>query len=193
MDLFTQLFGGLLAFVCHCFDRIVIYGYLSGLSRPERVVNFFRQVVGVPMISKEILSQRTADYQNWVEAFARNHRIPIEWAEKGVRKEDHVLPWQRRMRRHLLEGSRGTASRPGAKFARVEVWPCQRNRGENIGLFCGFQITKKSMPGYDRLGPQQKGRVIPALFVCSRPMPAVCSDQCYCLLVASVIFFVTGP
>src|SRR5271169_3157938 len=33
------------------------------------------------------------------EAFARNHRLPIEWAEKGVRKEDHVLPWQRRMAR----------------------------------------------------------------------------------------------
>src|ERR1700727_2722847 len=97
MDLFTQLFGGLLAFVYHCFDRIVIYGYLSGLSRPERVVNFFHQVVGVPLVSREILSKRTADYQNWVEAFARNHRIPIEWAEKGVRKEDHVLPWQRRM------------------------------------------------------------------------------------------------
>src|SRR3974390_1238182 len=97
MDLFTQLFGSLLAFVYHCFDRIVIYGYLSGLSRPERVVNFFHQVVGAPVVSREILSQRTADYQNWVEAFARNHRIPIAWAEKGVRKEDHVLPWQRRM------------------------------------------------------------------------------------------------
>ena len=97
MDLFTQLFGDLLAFVYHCFDRIVIYGYLSGLSRPARVVNFFHLVVGVPVISKEILSQRTADYRNWVEAFARNHRIPIEWAEKGVRKEDHVLPGQRRM------------------------------------------------------------------------------------------------
>jgi hypothetical protein len=36
-------------------------------------------------------------YQAWVEAFARNHRLPIEWAEKGVRKEDHVRPWQRRM------------------------------------------------------------------------------------------------
>ena len=34
-----------------------------------------------------------------MEAFARNHRLPIEWAEKGVRKEDHVLPWQRRMAR----------------------------------------------------------------------------------------------
>ena len=42
MELFTQLFGDLLAFVYHCFDRIVIYGYLSGLSRPEQVVHFFR-------------------------------------------------------------------------------------------------------------------------------------------------------
>jgi hypothetical protein len=52
MDLFTQLFGDLLAFVYHCFDRIVIYGYLSGLSRPERVVNFFRLVVGVPVSAR---------------------------------------------------------------------------------------------------------------------------------------------
>src|SRR5437588_9291422 len=35
MELFTQLFGDLLAFVYQCFDRIVIYGYLSALSRPE--------------------------------------------------------------------------------------------------------------------------------------------------------------
>ena len=66
MELFTQLFGDLLAFVYHCFDRIVIYGYLSGLSRPERVVNFFHLVIGVPVVSKEILRQRSADYQNWV-------------------------------------------------------------------------------------------------------------------------------
>src|ERR1700747_3580781 len=97
MELFTQLFGDVLAFVYHCFDRIVIYGYLSGLSRPEQVVHFFRNVVGVVTVSKDVLSQRTADYQVWVEAYARNHRLPIEWAEKGVRKEDHVLPWQRRM------------------------------------------------------------------------------------------------
>ena len=104
MELFTQLFGDLLAFVYHCFDRIVIYGYLSGLSRPEQVVHFFRNVVGVAAVSKEVLSQRTADYQAWVEAFARNHRLPIEWAEKGVRKEDHVLPWQRRMARQDAYG-----------------------------------------------------------------------------------------
>jgi hypothetical protein len=32
-----------------------------------------------------------------VEAYARNHQIPIEWAGKGVRKEDYVLPALRRM------------------------------------------------------------------------------------------------
>ncbi len=104
MELFTKLFGDLLLFVYHCFDRIVIHGYLSGLSRPEQVVHFFRKVVGIPVLSKEILSQRTADYQNWVEAFARNHSIPIEWAEKGVRKEDYVLPWLRRMTRRNAYG-----------------------------------------------------------------------------------------
>ncbi len=55
MDLFTKLFGDLLVFVYHCFDRIVIHGYLSGLSRPEHVVHFFRQLVGVPAVSKEVL------------------------------------------------------------------------------------------------------------------------------------------
>ena len=36
MELFTTLFSDLLVFVYHCFDRIVIHGYLSGLSRPEQ-------------------------------------------------------------------------------------------------------------------------------------------------------------
>jgi hypothetical protein len=104
MEHFIKLFGDLLVFVYHCFDRIVIHGYLSGLSRPEQVAYFFRQVVGVPVIGKEVLSRRSADYQNWVEAFARNHDIPIAWAEKGVRKEDHVRPWLRQMVRKNAYG-----------------------------------------------------------------------------------------
>ena len=97
MDLFVTLFGPMLAFVYHCFDRIVIHGYLSSLSRPQQVVYFFRQVVGIPVVSKEALSERTGIYQKWVDGYARNHKIPIEWAEKKVRKEDYVLPHLRRM------------------------------------------------------------------------------------------------
>jgi len=97
MDMLTRLFGDLLVFVYHCFDRIVINGYLSNLSRPEQVVYFFRQVLGIPSVSKEVLNKRTAEYKAWVEAFARNHSVPAEWAEIGVRKEDYVLPALRRM------------------------------------------------------------------------------------------------
>ncbi|HEX3681479.1 MAG TPA: hypothetical protein VHU83_02980 [Bryobacteraceae bacterium] len=104
MERFTQLFGSYLAFVYHCFDRIVIHGYLSGLSRPEQVVYFFRQVLSIPVVSKEVLSQRTNDYRGWVEAFARNHKIPMEWAEKGTRKEDYVLPALRRMEKKNAYG-----------------------------------------------------------------------------------------
>jgi hypothetical protein len=42
------------------------------------VLHFFRNVVGVAVVDKEVFSRRTADYQAWVEAFARNHRLPID-------------------------------------------------------------------------------------------------------------------
>jgi hypothetical protein len=104
MDAFAQLFGNLLVFVYHCFDRILINGYLDGLSRPEQVVHFVREVLGIPVVTKEVLSQRTKDYQNWVEAYARNHKIPVEWARKGVRKENYVLPTLRRMEKRKACG-----------------------------------------------------------------------------------------
>src|SRR5207244_148930 len=105
MELFTKLFGSLLVLVYHCFDRIVIHGYLSALTRPEPVVYFFRQVVGVEAVDKEVLSRRTGEYQDWVEAFARNHHTPIEWAEKGVRKDDYVQRWLRSMARGRRHGA----------------------------------------------------------------------------------------
>ena len=104
MELFAKLFDSLLVFVYHCFDRIVIHGYLSGLSRPEQVVHFVRHVLGIPVVSKEVLRQRTEDYRHWVEAYARNQHIPIEWAEKGLRKEDYVLPALHRMERRNAFG-----------------------------------------------------------------------------------------
>jgi hypothetical protein len=104
METFTKLFGSLLVFVYHCFDRVVIHGYLSGLSRPEQVVHFFRKVAGEPVVSKEVLSRRTAEYQKWVEGYTRNHEIPAEWAEKGVRKEDYVRPWLARIEKEQRFG-----------------------------------------------------------------------------------------
>ena len=97
MESFTKLFGSLLVFVYHCFDRIVINGYLEHLARPGQVVHFFRQILGVQAITKEALSKRTHEYRQWVEAYARNQKIPMQWAEKGVRKEEFVRPYLKKM------------------------------------------------------------------------------------------------
>ena len=109
METFAKLFGSLLAFVYHCFDRIVIQGYLPLLTRPEHIVHFFRDVHGCYPITKQALAKRTDEYQRWVEAFARNHRIPIQWPDEkmkkqGIKKEDYVRPWGLSMERRRRFG-----------------------------------------------------------------------------------------
>jgi hypothetical protein len=110
METFHKLFGSLLGFVYHCFDRIVIQGYLPLLTRPEHIVHFFRDVHGVSPLTKDALAKRTQEYQQWVEAFARNHRIPIEWPDaeplktKKLKKEDYVRPYGARMERQQRFG-----------------------------------------------------------------------------------------
>jgi hypothetical protein len=104
METFTKLFDSLLALVYHCFDRIVILGHIPLLTRPENIVHFFRDVHHTGAITKDVLRKRTDEYNRWVDAFACNHNIPIEWAEKGVRKEDYVRPYQLRMERQKRFG-----------------------------------------------------------------------------------------
>ena len=96
MLLFLKLFEPYLQWFYHCFDRIVINGHLLGLMRESQIVYFFRNVCGHPKLTKELLRQRSQDYQTWVEHFARNHKLPCIWAEKHVRKEDLVAPRQQR-------------------------------------------------------------------------------------------------
>jgi len=104
METFAKLFGSLLALVYHCFDRIVIQGYLPLLTREAHIVHFFRDVHGIYPITKQALAQRTKEYQRWVEAFARNHHIPLQWPEKdmkkkGLKQEDYVRPYGLAMER----------------------------------------------------------------------------------------------
>jgi hypothetical protein len=76
METFAKLFGSLLAFVYHRFDRIVILGYLPLLSRPENIVHFFRDVHQTGAITKEVLRQRTDEYNHWVEAMLASATSP---------------------------------------------------------------------------------------------------------------------
>ena len=109
METFRKLFASLLVLVYHCFDRVVIQGYLPLLTRPEHIVYFFRDVHKIYPITKQALRRRTQDYQPWVETFARNHRIPIQWPDpdmkkKGLRQEDYARPYLLAMERRKRFG-----------------------------------------------------------------------------------------
>jgi len=104
METFAKLFERFLVFVYHCFDRIVIQGYLPLPTRPEHIVHLFRDVHGQYPITPKVLAKRTLEYRGWVEGCARNHKIPILKAEKGVSKEERVRPHLRRMERRNQHG-----------------------------------------------------------------------------------------
>src|ERR1051325_3753435 len=104
MKTFAKLFERFLVFVYHCFDRIVIQGYLLLLTRPEHIVTFFRDVHGEYPITPQVLAKRTSQYRAWVQGYARNHRVPMLQPAKGQSKEDCARPLLRRMERRNRHG-----------------------------------------------------------------------------------------
>jgi hypothetical protein len=55
METFAKLFGRFLVFIYHCFDRIVIQGYLRLLTRHS--VHFFGDVDGQYPITRQVLDK----------------------------------------------------------------------------------------------------------------------------------------
>ena len=104
METSRSLFGELLVFVYRCFDRIVIQGYLPLMRRSGQIVHFFRDVHGQYPITPQVLAKRTAEYRGWVQAYARNHKIPMESPKKGTSKEDYVRAHLQRMQRRNQHG-----------------------------------------------------------------------------------------
>lgn len=104
METFAKLFERFLVFVYHCFDRIVIQGYLPLLTRSEHIVTFFRDVHKIYPITPQALAKRTNEYRAWVQGYARNHKIPIREPNKGQSKEDCARTLLHRMERQNRHG-----------------------------------------------------------------------------------------
>ena len=86
-----------------------------------------------------------------------NHHTPIVWAEKGVRKEDHVRRWLRRMAKnnaygvffHLQEHGAGVDPQ---RLSEVTGQPVVVENKPGAGTALGAEIVAKSDPdGYTLL------------------------------------------
>ena len=97
MDRLSELLGSHVQFQYTCWNRIVLNGDLNRLQRPENVVYFFREVVGEPRVTSEVLASRTGPYRAWLTGYAEEQGIPVLAAPKGVRKETVVAPYYQQL------------------------------------------------------------------------------------------------
>jgi hypothetical protein len=73
-------------------------GYIERLQRPENLIHFFHDVVGIEAIEPTVLEQRTNAYKAWVRRITDELGIPVVAAPHGVKKEDLVEPHYRRLK-----------------------------------------------------------------------------------------------
>src|SRR5260370_12632061 len=108
MERVLELLGPAVQFAYTCWDRIVLHGYLERLQRPENLIYFFHDVVGIACIEPAVLQQRTNAYKAWVRRVTDEWDIPVLQAPpappRGERKEHFVVPFYRR-----LKGGEGIA------------------------------------------------------------------------------------
>lgn len=100
MELFIKLFKNFIRFTYSCFDRIMINGYIVNLLKETDIITLLKKINEEKIIEKATLSKRTNDFNKWVESYSRKQKIPMQWAEKGVRKEEVVRPHLERMKRN---------------------------------------------------------------------------------------------
>ena len=74
MERLVKLFGRSIRFTYHCFDRIVIRGYLSTLSRPNNLMYFFRTIKQEACIGKENTSATNRSIFNLGQCLHKQQR-----------------------------------------------------------------------------------------------------------------------
>jgi hypothetical protein len=143
------------------------------------MVHFFGDVHGIYLITKRVLANRPAQYQQWVDAFARNHRIPIQWPDpnmkkKDRKKEDFVRPYGLAM-----SGASGSApTHPGGESRRDPRRTARGFAAQKIFVAVGFHCWPTLYPvGADEVVSAGRETFIP---------PPTVVDSVTCFLVLSL-------
>ncbi len=92
-----HLFGDQISFAYGCLDRVVIRGYYPALQREATIVHLLRDIAGASVVDSGAPASRTARYRQWLDDYVRDYHIERVAAEKGVRKEDFVQPYYRKL------------------------------------------------------------------------------------------------
>ena len=77
MERLLEPLGPIVQFVYMCSDRIVLHDYRERLQRPENLIYFFHDVLGVACIDQAVLEQRIKTNKAWVRGVTDDVGIPV--------------------------------------------------------------------------------------------------------------------
>jgi hypothetical protein len=134
MNAFVEHHRESIRFQYSCFDRILFNAIIQPLQRPPVIVGFLDQYRHVPSLTRQYFRQVSENYHRWAEKFAAAARTRIVEPPKGVRREQWVEPFYRRLRAEagiaVILKSR--------ENARVAVSFATRTGGNRIEVYSRF-------------------------------------------------------
>jgi hypothetical protein len=95
MNAFREHHEDSIRFGYRCFDRLLLNGLIQPFQQPERVVRFFTRYRDQYPVTRQLLRDIANQYHAWIEARARERRIPI-LAEPDGRRDEFVDRFFRR-------------------------------------------------------------------------------------------------
>ena len=134
MERLLDVLGNTVQFFYTCWDRIVLSGYIERLQRPENLIHFFHDVVGIDCIEPAVLEQRTNAYKAWMRRITDELGIPVVTAPHGVKKEELVEPYYRRLKANegvacvLTSREQGRSSSADSRTGSSNACPGKRSR-----------------------------------------------------------------
>lgn len=97
MNSFVEHHEQSIRFTYSCFDRILFNAIIQPLQQPAVVVGYLDKIRHAPPLAPKYFRQISEDYHRWVEDMAQSQRLQIVEPPKGVRREDWVEPFYRRL------------------------------------------------------------------------------------------------
>src|SRR5258708_4608295 len=119
-----------------CVDRVYLNGYVPALQTSGALVYFLEQHRGELIASPAVLGQIGQGFVAAVEAFAREHDVPMVRFQKGQRKDDVVARYRRKFQAQEGVVVIGVAQEQVSSF---------KARKETLGKRVRFQFSRQSV------------------------------------------------
>lgn len=133
MNSFLKHHADNIRFTYSCFDRILFNAIIQPLQQPAVVVGFLDQYRNAPPLAPKYFKRISEDYHRWVEALAADRGIQIVQPPKGVRREQWVDRFYRRLRSPSI-----AVILKSRENARVAVSYPSKTGGHRIELYTRF-------------------------------------------------------